>query len=89
MNRNAVIVFDLIIKTRKLCYRKDVRAMHNLTIRTWFEARKSNCTILYRLLGCTGTTKAKTGVSVAIEAKPEVKIRRQPKKSKERVGDFL
>ena len=29
--------------TRKLCYRKDVRAMHNPTIRTWFEARKSIC----------------------------------------------
>jgi len=32
-------------KTRKLCYRNDVRAMHNPTIRTWFEARKSICTI--------------------------------------------
>jgi len=31
--------------TRKLCYRKDVRVMHNPTIRTWFEARKSICTI--------------------------------------------
>ena len=30
-------------KTRKLCYRKDVRAMHNPTIRTWFAARKSIC----------------------------------------------
>jgi len=32
-------------KTRKLCYRKDVRAMHSPTIRTWFEARKSISTI--------------------------------------------
>jgi len=31
-------------ETRKLCYRKDVRAMHNPTIRKWFEARKSICT---------------------------------------------
>jgi len=31
--------------TRKLCYRKDVRAMHNPTICSWFEARKSICTI--------------------------------------------
>ena len=28
-------------KTRKLRYRKDVLAMHNPTIHTWFEARKS------------------------------------------------
>jgi len=27
--------------TRMLYYRKDVRAMHNPTIRSWFEARKS------------------------------------------------
>jgi len=33
------------LKTRKLCYRKDIRAMHNPTIRTWFEARKCICTI--------------------------------------------
>jgi len=35
--------------------------MHNPTIRTWFEARKSICTIYYRLLGCTGKNKAKNG----------------------------
>jgi len=35
------------------------------------------------LLGCTGKNKAKTA-SVAVEAKPEVEIWRQPKKSKER-----
>jgi len=31
--------------TRKLCYCKHVRGMHNPTIRTWFEATKSICTI--------------------------------------------
>jgi len=31
--------------TRKLCYRKDVHTMHNLKICSWFEARKSICTI--------------------------------------------
>ena len=70
-------------KTRKLCCRKNVREMHNPTIRTWFEARKSIYS-KYRLLGCTGNNKAKTAVSVAIEAKPEVEIWRRPKKSKER-----
>jgi len=34
-----------LMSTRKLCYRKDVRAMHNPTIRTWFEARKSTSII--------------------------------------------
>jgi len=33
------------LKTRKLCYRKDVRAMHNPTICTWFAARKFISTI--------------------------------------------
>jgi len=71
-------------KTRKLCYRKDVRAMHNPTICTWFEARKSICTNqYYRLLGCAGKKKAKTAVSVAVEAKPEVEIWRRPEKLKE------
>jgi len=72
-------------KTSQLCYRKDVRTMHNPTIRTWFEARKSICTNqYYQLLGCTGKNKAKTAVSMAVEAKPEVKIWRRPKKLKER-----
>jgi len=31
------------------------------------------------LLGCTGKNKAKTAVSVAVEAKPEVEIWRRPK----------
>jgi len=71
--------------TRKLCYRKDVRAMHNPTIRTWVAARKSICTILYRSLGYTGkNVREKTAVSVAVEAKPGVEIWRRPKKSKER-----
>jgi len=70
--------------TRKLCYRKDVRAMHNPTMHTWFAARKSICTIQYRLLGCTGKIKANTAVSMAVEAKPEVEIWWRPKISKER-----
>jgi len=53
------IAWQLVTKTRMLCYRKDVRAMHNPTIRTWFAARKSICTIYYRSLGCTGKNKAK------------------------------
>jgi len=32
------------------------------------------------LLVCTGKNKAKTAVSVAVEAKPEVEIWRRPKK---------
>jgi len=57
---------------------------HTPTIRTRFAARKSICTIYYRLLGCMGKNKAKTAVSVAAEAKPEVEIWWRPKKSKER-----
>jgi len=57
------------LKTRKLCYRKDVRMMHNTTIRTWFAARKS-----IRSLSCTGKNKAKMAISVAVEAEPEVEI---------------
>jgi len=56
---------------------------HNPTIHTWFAARKSICTIYYRLLGYMGKNKAKMAVSVAVEAKPEVEIWRRPKKSKE------
>jgi len=33
------------------------------------------------LFGCTGKNKAKTAVSVAVAAKPEVEIWRRPKKS--------
>jgi len=62
--------------------------MHNPTMCTWFEARKSICTIYYRLLGCTGKNKAKTAVSVAVEAKLEVEIWRRPQNRKS-VGDFL
>jgi len=32
------------------------------------------------MLGCTGKNKAKTAISVAVEAKPEVEIWRRPKK---------
>ena len=35
-------------------------------------------------LSSTGKNKAKTAVSVAVQAKPEVEIWRRPKKSKER-----
>ena len=35
-------------------------------------------------ISCTGKNKAKTAVSVAVQAKPEVEIWRRPKKSKER-----
>jgi len=41
------------------------------------------------LLGCTGKNKAKTAVSVAVEAKPEVEIWRRPPKNRQSVGDFL
>jgi len=39
-----------------------------------FAARKPTCTILYRLLGCTGKNKVKMAVSVAMEGKLEVEI---------------
>jgi len=50
-------------------------AKHGLAI----ACRLAVCVSVYRLLGCTGKNKAKTAISVAVAAKPEIEIWRRLK----------
>jgi len=81
--------------TRKLCYRKDDRVMRLIKLLpvSILTTQSDNMHMVccwkvhfYHLVGIliaglyTDKNKAKTAVSVAVEAKPEVEIWRRPKK---------
>jgi len=82
--------------TRKPCYHKNDRAMRLIKLlpvsilTTQFDNTHMVCCwkvhVYYLVLIARlyGQNKAKTAVSVAVEAKPEVEIWQRPKKSKER-----
>jgi len=69
-----------IVKMSARCALAFLTDLHNPTICTWFAAFVPSSTVA----GQYGQNNAKTAVSVAVEAKPEVEIWRQTKKSKER-----